>query len=296
MGQGITSGVGTTPRISYQRGSTVSTSTSEKKSGQTAPNTQEEGKADDNDSKNAAGSDPLRELMDAAERMSKGVRSRLRPDNILVGGEVERWPPMGAADKAVDGEIRGAGFMMAAKRHVAKSLVNERRGLGNCGEMSTAVLRELVDYLLQHRRTARIDSIQQGDHEFVAIDPPKPGNGIYPGNFLDWPEDSIIVDPWMEIVCPAPGYPDAMRAKAAEWASQNKTIGTTVMVSKKNGGRDWVPKELSPQEFVDSILGKGGWTNTKSHELGSLEKLKTEMDLAIQWVDDLYAKAAKTSN
>ncbi|MCY0990510.1 hypothetical protein OV203_25435 [Nannocystis sp. ILAH1] len=294
MSQTITSGVGTTPRIIYLRGSTAGDPpTTGAESGQSVPNTQEGGKAADNHDKNAASSDPSRGLMEEAARMSKGVRSRLRPENILVDGKVVRWPALEGVDKAVHSEWWGRRFP-AVRRQVIKSLINERRGFGNCGEMSTAVLRELVDYLWKNKMTStRVDAIQLGDHEFVAVNPPQPDDkGRVSTDFSQWPTDSIIVDPWMEIVCPAGDYPNALRAKAEEWAGENKTIGTSEMVFK-DGRMTFVEKVVSPQEFVESVLNGNASTVTYTNAPDNLEKLKNEIELGIQWLEDEYAKRSK---
>ncbi|MCY1004597.1 hypothetical protein OV079_03225 [Nannocystis pusilla] len=297
MGQPITSGVGTTPRLNYRGGSTGGVApTAETGSIQPEPKPQEGGNADDNNNSNnndAASSDPLRRLMDDAAKMSQAVRQRLRPDNILVDGEFDRWPKLEGVHKAVYDEFYGKRARSTVGRHVAQSQIRERQGLGNCGEMSTAVLRELVDYLLKHGMTdRRVDTIVRGDHEFVVIDPPRANQGGVPKDFSEWPKDSIIVDPWMGIVCPAHDYPTALRAKAEVWASENKTIGTTSRVVK-NGRMEVEEKVMSPQEFVESVLNRDAMTSADAQALGSLESLKKSIDWHLEWIAEMYASHSK---
>lgn len=63
-------------------------------------------------------------------------------------------------------------------------------------------------------RGVHVDAVGRGDHEFVVVNPPKPNaKGLCPEDFSQWPEDSIIIDPWMGIVCPARSYPEALRGE-----------------------------------------------------------------------------------
>lgn len=86
--------------------------------------------------------------------MSAEVQARLKSDNILVNGKVDRKPPRERVDQAVYSWVTGTA-LMTAKRHIGLALIEEGRGVGNCGEMSAAVLRLLVDYLLDRGNEGR---------------------------------------------------------------------------------------------------------------------------------------------
>lgn len=240
-----------------------------------------------NSSNSSSDSNPS-SLMAEAMSSFEAARRALEPENIVVNGEPKRWPsPEGVHTKVLE-KLRKDERTLP-RWNIVRTLINERRGFGNCAEMSTFVLRSLVNFLWTNQMfDTRVDTIVMGPHQFTAINPPQPdGKGDYPNKLSEWPENSFIVDPWLGIACPARQYPDMLNSMAADWHRQGKTIGVSVV----KGGK-YLEAQISPLEMATRMLGASARSATEINRLDGLKGLREEIEFAVTWVENAYKEAS----
>jgi hypothetical protein len=89
------------------------------------------------------------------------------------------------------------------------------RGIGNCLEYSCVVAK----YLQKAKENLDLVIFEGGDHIFVAIGQPRPGDGRYPTDFSTWAADAAICDAWADIACLATQFPARWKARMTNWDS-----------------------------------------------------------------------------
>jgi len=87
------------------------------------------------------------------------------------------------------------------------------RGIGNCLEYSCVVAK----FLKKKKVVFDLISFEGGDHVFVAIGQPSPGDGRYPTDFAAWDAEAAICDAWADIGCLASQFPARWRARMNNW-------------------------------------------------------------------------------
>ena len=117
----------------------------------------------------------------------------------------------------------------------------------NCGELSYLAANFLSVQQMRAVQIVDVHSfIQGGAHAFAAILPdhfPTTQLGFKMGRNMDkWSSDILIVDPWANIVCPAPEYNKLFKIKMDEWYAKGKEIfisdneGKTYLIPANNPG------------------------------------------------------------
>ncbi|MCG1043138.1 hypothetical protein KQH60_11575 [Mycetohabitans sp. B8] len=90
----------------------------------------------------------------------------------------------------------------------------------NCDGLAAAV----TDYIAYRHPLAPVSTGALPGHAFAIIGAIDPENVNLP--LSAWPSHIYICDPWANIACPAPEYPDKFEQKMKKWHESGKFIGT----------------------------------------------------------------------
>jgi hypothetical protein len=127
------------------------------------------------------------------------------------------------AEKALD-DLRG--WMEVNAKAITLNSFAERIsavGAGNCMEYSVVVLSWLRRNGKADRGNSGYVSFKGLDHAFVQLGFSVPADKKYPTNFAEW-GDAWVIDPWVNICCPAQNYPLEVGEKMKKWSRENKYI------------------------------------------------------------------------
>lgn len=89
----------------------------------------------------------------------------------------------------------------------------------NCGALALAAL----DVVAQQTPPVQASIVELSiDHEFTVIGTMTPELLLKP--FREWPSHLHVCDPWANICCPVPEYPEHFEKKMAKWSDGRKLI------------------------------------------------------------------------
>jgi hypothetical protein len=119
----------------------------------------------------------------------------------------------------------------------------------NCGELALLA----VDSLLARGANAVKIGIggDANTHGFAAI-MPMDGVDVLSRDMKNWSNNIIICDPWMNIVCPAPKFPELFLEKMDKWAKAGKLV---------NNGKAFI--DANNKKWTDSIINGEKMVNYK---------------------------------
>ncbi|WP_312683667.1 hypothetical protein [Stenotrophomonas chelatiphaga] len=99
-----------------------------------------------------------------------------------------------------------------------------RIAAANCGELAAAAARQVqaeggkAEIWALHDPQAK--PVSRHPHAFTVVGTPASAESV---DFAGW-DDVWIVDPWANVVCPAPAFPAQLAAKLDKWAGQGKHL------------------------------------------------------------------------
>lgn len=97
---------------------------------------------------------------------------------------------------------------------------------GNCFELVCAAARCLAGF--EEGPRWNLVSLVRADHSFAVIAPPVADRcNLYPSLMEEWPEDSAVCDPWMDIACRARDYPEHFVSRLKNYANIGVGFGAS---------------------------------------------------------------------
>lgn len=129
-------------------------------------------------------------------------------------GEEERLKKAQAAEELVHGKYPG----LVMPEDWAK--LAETEGFGNCTHLS-GIAKRFLD--AKRVTSTQVQLGNPGDHVFLVVGR-KDAVGDLPRRFEEWDKEFAICDPWANIVCSSPEYPQQWRLKMKKWSSRGKKV------------------------------------------------------------------------